>query len=67
MGKIEPFRPHFENLQAMLARIAEDDQAVGFVGCVMKKDGTMTPIHYEATREQMAMAGAMMLHNCLED
>lgn len=66
MAKIEPFRRQFDNMQALLARIAEDEDAVGFVGCIRRKNGMMVPVNFDVTREQMAFAAAMWLHNCLE-
>lgn len=66
MATIEPLRGAFENMRAMLAHIAEDDNAVGFVGCVLRKDGTMQPIHFCATREHHAFAGALWLKLSVE-
>lgn len=65
--KIAPLRDRFENMQAFLAHIAEDDDATAFVGCVMRKDGSMVPVHFNATREQMSFAAAMWLRQCQED
>lgn len=67
MAKIEPLRPHFENMQALLARIAEDDQAIGFIGCIIKKDGTMQGVHFGGSRQQMAFASALWLAHCVGD
>ena len=66
MPKITALRDGFENMQAFLAHIAEDDGAVGFVGAVMRGDGTMVPVHFMATREQMAFAAALLLRQCQE-
>ena len=66
MAKIEPLREHFENMHALLARMGEDEDAVGFVGCIMMRDGTMEPINFNVTREQMSMAAAVWLRNCLD-
>lgn len=66
MGKVTPLRDGFENMQAFLAHIAEDDGLSGFVGAVMRKDGTMVPVHFKATREQMAFAAALLLQQCQE-
>lgn len=65
-NKIEPFKPHFENMQALLARIAEDEDAVGFVGCILRKNGSLVPVSFDVTRDQMSFAAAMWLRNCLE-
>jgi len=59
---IVPLKPNFENMRAMLAHIAEDDNAVGFVGCVLHGDGTMQPVHFGATREQHSFAAALWLN-----
>lgn len=67
MATIEPLRGAFENMQAMLARIAEDEDAVGFVGCVLHKDGTMQPIHFCATREHYAFAASLWLKLAVAD
>jgi hypothetical protein len=66
MAKIESLKPRFENMQALLARIAEDEEAEGFIGCVLRKDGTMVPVSFEATRDQMAFAAAIWLRDCVE-
>jgi hypothetical protein len=55
-------KPNFENMKAMLAHIADDDAAIGFVGCVVHSDGTMQPIHFGATREQHSFAAALWLN-----
>jgi hypothetical protein len=48
--KIVPLRNHFENMQAFLARIAEDTDAVGFVGMVILKEGRgMTPVSFNCS------------------
>lgn len=62
MATIEPLRGAFDSMKAMLARIAEDDDAIGFVGCVLHSDGTMQPIHFGATREQHSFAAALWLN-----
>lgn len=67
MGKIEPLRPHFENMHALLARIGEDEEVVGFVGGLVMREGTMEPVNFNVTREQMSMAAAMWLRNCLAE
>lgn len=66
MNKIEPLKPRFENMKALLARIAEDDEAIGFVGCVLRADGSMVPVSFEIDRAQMAFAAAMFLRDCVE-
>lgn len=66
-NKIEPFRPQFENMQALLARIAEDEDAVGFVACILRANGSLVPVNFNVTRDQMSFAAAMWLHNCLEE
>lgn len=67
MSKITPIGHGFQNLPAFLAHIAEDAEAVGFVGAVMRKDGAMIPVQLNVTREQMAFAAALWLQLCLED
>lgn len=67
MAKIEPFKPHFENMRALLARIAEDEEAIGFIGCVIRKDGNIIPVSFEATREQMSYAAAFWLKECVSE
>ena len=62
MATIEPLRGAFDNMKAMLARIAEDDATIGFVGCILRSDGTMQPIHFGATREQHSFAAALWLN-----
>lgn len=64
--KIEPFRGHFENFQAMLARIAEDSEAVGMAACIKYKDGSMKPVNFEVTYAEIALAGAVMLQKAIE-
>lgn len=66
MAKIEPLRPHFENMRALLARIAEDEDAVGFVGCILRKNGTLVPVSFDVTRDQMSFAAAIWLRDCLD-
>lgn len=65
MGKIAAINGKFENMPAFLAHIAEDGQAYGFCGVIMRRaeDGgtEMVPVHFEATCEQMSFAAAMML------
>lgn len=65
-NKIEPFRGHFENFRALLARIAEDDEAIGMVGCIKYKDGSMKPVSFDATLGEMALASAIWGRKCLE-
>lgn len=70
--KIISIKGKFENMKAFLAHIAEDEHAVGFVGCVLRKDpedgGIVTiPVHHEATLEQTAFAAALLLKRCVPD
>ena len=70
MSKIAAINGRFENMKAFLAHIAEDEGAIGFVGCVIRKDeaseSILVPVNFEATRQQMAFAAAMWLQRCLE-
>lgn len=66
--KIVPIRQNFENMQALLARIAEDDEANGFIGVVLRKDGDeMVVVTFDATRAEVALAALMLQQNALEE
>lgn len=65
--KIVPIRESFENMQALLARIAEDDDATGFVGVVLRKSGDeMVVVTFDAIRAEIAFAALMLQQNALE-
>lgn len=59
--KIVPLREDFESLDAILASIAEDPEAVGFAAVVKKSDGTMHPVTFGITVAEMSHAGAVFL------
>lgn len=70
MSKIVPFRENFENLQALLARMAEDEEAVGFCGCLFKKEnaedpGTLVPVTFGVNRTHVALTAAILQRECL--
>lgn len=70
-SKIVAINGRFENMAAFLAHIAEDAAAVGFIGAVIREtsDGGIELCHanFKATREQSALAGAMLLHQSVKD
>lgn len=65
VGKIVAINGRFENIKAFLHHIAENEEAVGFVGCVWLKNGDPVPVEFEITRQQMALAAAMWLQECV--
>lgn len=64
--KIVAFNGKFTNLKAFLHHIAEDEDAIAFVGCVLRKDGNFVPVQFEITRQQMSFAAAMWMQLCME-
>ena len=69
-AKIVPFGGKFTDFRAMLAAIAEDKNAIGFVGCVLRLDETgrhLRRVNFECTVAEAALAGAMMMQMALED
>lgn len=64
--KIVPINGRFTNFKAFLHHIAEDDEAIAFVGCVLRKNGDFVPVQFEITRQQMSFAAAVWLQQCLE-
>jgi hypothetical protein len=64
--KIVPLRGHFENMQALLARIAEDTDAIGFVGMVILKEGRgMKLVNFNVSCAEMAYAGAALSYDAI--
>lgn len=65
--KIVPLRESFENMQALLARIAEDPDATGFAGCVLRKGGDeMVVVTFDASRADIAFAALMLQQNAMD-
>lgn len=63
-----PFRDHFESLPALLARIAEDKDACGFAGVVLRNDGDeMVVTTFNASRAEIAMASLMLQANAMAE
>ena len=62
-----PIGNSFQNMQALLARIAEDPEATGFAGVVLRKAGDeMVVTTFNCTRAEVAFAAAMLTQNALE-
>lgn len=66
MNKIEPIRLAFENMQALLARIAEDEDVIGFAGVIFRKNDTAHVVTFDCTRKDVAFASVMLQANSLE-
>lgn len=64
--KIEPLRDSFENMQALLARIAEDPDAVGFAGVVFRKPDSAVTISFNCSRAEVTFAAAMLQADALD-
>lgn len=69
-AKVVPLKAHFENMQAMLAHIAEDKSAIGFVGCVIWSDESgarnMREVCFRATVAETAYASVVLARSALE-
>lgn len=66
MSKIEPLKGHFENMQALLARIAEDEKATAFAGVVFTNNDSAHLVTFNCSRRDVAFAGTMLQANSLE-
>lgn len=67
MAKVVPISGAFQSMHALLARIAEDENAIGFVGCVLLADGQMRPISFNCQRKDMAFASVILQTECVAD
>lgn len=64
--KIVPIGDEFENMQAFLAHIAEDESATGFVGVVLRGDGeTLAVATFNTTPAEIALAAIMLQEHVL--
>jgi hypothetical protein len=64
-SKVVPFKGHFENFKALLARIAEDPGAVGFVGCILRDDGELRPVTFGVSTGETALTSVVLANLCI--
>jgi hypothetical protein len=71
MAKIAAIRGRYENFQAFLARIAEDEKAVGFIGMVVRigEDGErdLHRVNFKCTRAECAFGSLILGQMALEE
>ena len=72
MAKIVPFGKGFSNLKAMLAALAEDEHAIGFVGCILRNENdgrgiALRRAHFGANLADVALASLMLGQMAVED
>lgn len=61
MPKVVPIRNNYENVQALLAAIAEEPGMIGFVGTIVLEDRTHVPVCSHAMHcGDLAFAGVML-------
>ncbi len=65
MSRIVPIGKQFTNLRAFLAHIAEDENAVGFVGVIIRDDGhpdgrQLVKTNFGATTAETALASLII-------
>lgn len=60
MAEIIPIKGNHENPKAFLLQIAKDEEIHGFCMVVYLKDGTVTPVHINCSRSDMAFSGAIL-------
>jgi hypothetical protein len=60
VAKITSIKPHFENMAAFLAHIAEDPEAIGFAGIVLQEDGNAVPVSFNMSRAEIAYASVIL-------
>lgn len=65
MSKIVPITGRFENVAALLAHVAEHD-IESLVMITKSKDGVVSRVHMNTTREEMAMYGAYITQWALD-
>lgn len=65
-NKIVPLRGHYENFHALLARIAEDDEAIGMAAVLKYRDGSVKDVTFDVTCAEIAFASVMLARTALE-
>lgn len=65
--KIVSLRDEFESMEAILASIAEDEDAVGFAAVVVRRNGHWLPVTFGVSRGDLAFAGAAFMRISTED
>lgn len=66
MAKIEPLKGSFENMRALLARIAEDEDAIGFAGVVFRRPDSAVVVTFNCDRKEVAFASVMLSSTSME-